>query len=100
MTGAGAVGPAAPPAAAAAVRKGAVLVPVYRGGMPGAGGVRICDVAVASTTTLGGCARRCGASGCPRETGRDPPARHSRAADAGSPPGVDVPAHDDAVVLD
>ena len=42
------------PAAAAAVRKGAVLVPVYRGGMPGAGGVRICDVAVASTTTLGG----------------------------------------------
>ena len=56
LTGAGARWAAGvpSPAAAAAVRKGAVLVPVYRGGMPGAGGVRICDVAVASTTTLGG----------------------------------------------
>ena len=56
LTGAGARWAAGvpSPAAAAAVRKGAVLVPVYRGGMPGVGGVRICDVAVASTTTLGG----------------------------------------------
>ena len=58
LTGAGARWQAGvpSPAAAAAVRKGAVLVPVYRGGMPGPGtrGVRIGDVALTASTTLGG----------------------------------------------
>ena len=44
------------PAAAAAVRKGAVLVPVYRGGMPGAGqmGATMVNLSSGGQTRLSG----------------------------------------------